>query len=349
MNNNTIAPSLSKKKILLDIHYFRAFAILCIIGIHVHSQVKWNDNEILGNIIKVLLENSTFYFVFISGFLFQHLSKKFEFKDFLEKKFKYVLQPYLIFSIPIIVGRIILNRHAPFALEYDSNFENLSIFEQFFFYVITGSHLRPFWFIPLLVFFYVCAPLLNKIDKKPQLYWFLPIVLLFSFYFERGNLYQLPRNFLHFVPIYILGMFASRNKKTIYAFLKKHRKSLVFATIVSFYYAFIEMENHSFYLQKLISTFLIFSFFHSFSKHINKKIAKIIDFVAVYSFGLFFIHDIFEVLLKHINLHLFKFHDIISGFSGLVILYITIIVASITILYLLKSIIGKGSRKFIGV
>ena len=41
----------------------------------------------------------TALFIFISGFLFQHLSKKFEYKNYLSKKWTNVILPYLFITV----------------------------------------------------------------------------------------------------------------------------------------------------------------------------------------------------------------------------------------------------------
>lgn len=108
MNLNSIAllkNRIEKLKFMIFLNYmnaFRAIAIFCIVAAHAKHIFSWENNINQEKILNLTLGNSTVFFVFISGYLFQYLLSKFEVYKYYLSKTKYVLLPYLIISIPAI-------------------------------------------------------------------------------------------------------------------------------------------------------------------------------------------------------------------------------------------------------
>src|SRR5690606_5585731 len=100
---------IKKKPVFLNyIHYLRGLAILLIVGIHCRISFPW-EHKIEARIFESLLDNSTIIFIFISGFLFQHLFvNNFNFRKYLVKKLKFVILPYLLVSILPILDKLYL-------------------------------------------------------------------------------------------------------------------------------------------------------------------------------------------------------------------------------------------------
>ena len=141
-------------------------------------------------------------FVFIAGYLFQHLSNRFDIKKYYLSKLQNVVIPYLIISIPAILFYITVEQKNTV---WPSFYAEPAWLQMIYFY-ITGLHLSPMWFIPMIIMFYLLAPVLVKADKTRYFYCLLPFFLLVSFSVERGLTHH---NFMHFFSIYILGMFLS--------------------------------------------------------------------------------------------------------------------------------------------
>lgn len=95
--NDAAAVKPANRKFIRYIHHFRGVAIIYVVAAHI--LVKWPENSIVSRAMDVVWQNSTILFLFIAGYLFQHLSDKFEYKDYLIKKFQNVICPYLILSI----------------------------------------------------------------------------------------------------------------------------------------------------------------------------------------------------------------------------------------------------------
>ena len=65
------------------IHSFRAVAILFIVAGHCVYLFEWEAIRWQERLMKSLMQNGTVLFVFVAGFLFQHLSHKFEYRRYL--------------------------------------------------------------------------------------------------------------------------------------------------------------------------------------------------------------------------------------------------------------------------
>lgn len=143
---------------------------------HVNGFLYWETGaELTRIILNVIIRNGTVYFVFIAGFLFQYLSVKYEYKNYLRKKLDNVIIPYLIISIPAVLLCILFG-------DTDSPVWFVPIFSQFnvitkiYFLYVTGAQLFPYFFIPMIVIFYIFAPVFIYIDRHPKWYWLLPFL-----------------------------------------------------------------------------------------------------------------------------------------------------------------------------
>ena len=82
------------------VHNFRAVAIVIIVAGHAVVTLGRDAQPAQMDFLLDLLDNGTVLFVFIAGFLFEHLSRKFEYRSYLRKKLLNVIVPYLLISAP---------------------------------------------------------------------------------------------------------------------------------------------------------------------------------------------------------------------------------------------------------
>ena len=75
------------------IHVFRGVAIIFIVCAHTIPSLDWSENPVLGRVIDALVNQSSIFFFFIAGYLFQHLSERFNFGKYIFQKFKTVIVP----------------------------------------------------------------------------------------------------------------------------------------------------------------------------------------------------------------------------------------------------------------
>lgn len=340
--------AIKKTPFLPYIHNFRAIAILFIVAIHCLRFFEASGKPPFFQVVLPLLSRGTFLFVFIAGYLFQHLSGKFEAKTYWLKKFQYVIVPYLIVSLPIIAYRIVTNNPPDTAMEHFPDFAQLPVVFQAVYYYATGSHLIPFWFIPMVFFYYLLAPILVKLDRDGRIYYALPLFMLISLLVTRADLQDIHLAFVHYFSIYLLGMFFSRYRDQIIPWTDKRSKWLVAATglviAASILYYSSAYREQIVYFQKLL---LSWSFIYSLWKY-DKYIPRWLGRLADMSFGIFFLHYYFifamQTLLKKLT-----GSEILSAtaINFLVILLLTTGLCFVT-LYVIKKIFGIRSRWLVG-
>src|ERR1035438_6859478 len=89
------------------IHSFRALAIVLVVATHCITLFKWDYTGWPYQLLMCLAPNCTLFFVFISGFLFQHLSHKFQYRRYLKSRWDNVLLPYVMVSLPMIAAQAV--------------------------------------------------------------------------------------------------------------------------------------------------------------------------------------------------------------------------------------------------
>ena len=284
------------------IHYFRAIAIVFIVGGHCIDAFVWSGSRVEEILRIVISYDGTVFFVFIAGYLFQHLSEKFEFKLYYSRKLKNVVFPYLITSIPAIALSVtVINQHDVVW----PGFYDTSVWRQVINFYLTGFHLAPFWFVPTIVLFFLCAPILLWADRHRDIYLLLPIFILLSCVTTRGFPLE---NFIHFFSAYLLGMFCSNRKQTINQLIS-HQASIQILFIVVIALSFLIFRNDTSetspetYLQKLVMCLLILGVLVRFCA--SEKIPTYIGLLADYSFGIYFTHgyiiSVGKILFERMN------------------------------------------------
>ncbi len=294
-----------KKQFLNYINVFRGLAILLIIMGHT---MQFGSDGTLPHIINTeIVCGGTALFIFISGFLFQHLSSKFEYKNYMKKKWTNVIMPYLITSIPGLIFCLAM------PMTYKNTFFDIPAWLQIPMHLTVGRvHNIPAWFIPMIVIFFICSWGLLKLEKKEILYKTLPFLFLITIFFPRIspeysdliNLSYLERylayvnyvlsGFVHFLSLYIFGMFCSANKNIIDEFYDKRLILWIGVILTSGLNIYLTYKFNwcNFTISKTFVTMLLLAYLKHYDEFIlsHNKTNKTLDFIAKYSFGLFFIH-----------------------------------------------------------
>ena len=140
------------------INYMRGVAILFVVASHslyltVNSELVW-----LAVLYDRLISEGTTLFILISGFLFFYLRGRFNYKVFLRKKIENVVIPYVLLSIPAILVYCL-------GLKQDHDwidmqwFSDISLAFKVVYMYLTGAHLGPFWYIPIIILIFIFSPL----------------------------------------------------------------------------------------------------------------------------------------------------------------------------------------------
>lgn len=330
------------------INNFRGLAILFVVFGHctfaIRDTFDWQDHKLLLIFLSVTISNGTVLFIFIAGFLFQYLSDRYTFTNYLRKRFLNILLPYLIVSVPAIALRVsglpgIENRFAGHPVPL-----------QVVFHYLAGSHLIPLWFMPMIAMFYLVSAGLVALDRDERFYRLLPLFFLISSIVPR-YIENIPQTFVHFFSVYVFGMFCSRYRTAVLRFVERHLVvgvMLYVSLIVIDIYASYSQQEWQSYIgflnlwSKLLLCCLAMYLLHAYDEIVGKRF----DFLAKTSFGIFFLHgyfiSVYARLLPWGNPSTPALTLVYFGFSTAVLL------SSVVPLLVAKRLLGQNSRYVIG-
>jgi surface polysaccharide O-acyltransferase-like enzyme len=311
------------------------------------------------NFFVTLFDNGTVLFVFIAGFLFQHLNHDhFNIRRYWFQKSKFVLLPYVIISIPIILFRL---KFGVGELPLPNHFDTNPILYKIFFYLLTGLHMVPFWFMPMIFLIYLSTPVLHALDNRKFYTYFFPLIFIAGMFTYRATNNANPfLSYLHFIPIYITGMWASFYKEKVLAHINKllFPLLLIYLTISTLELtevitldkklSFEEVADNQlliFNIYVFKAVVLCFILLMVFYKLRDKNI-NLLVLLGDYSFGIYFLHFYFISFFRETFHQMgipFKFSTI--NFIGF---YLMILSLSVTAVFVIKKITGKYSRYIIG-
>lgn len=334
---------MKKANYLTYIHEFRGLAILLIVASHVFWGLM-DENPILA-FLNGIVRGSTILFLFISGFLFQFLSGKFHLKTYYIKKFKYVILPYVIVSTPFIFLRLYSSYSEKGSMEV------LFAIKQFFAFLMTGGHLLPFWYIPVITIFFLLAPLFIWMDKHPKLYYLIPVLIALSIAFPRNELNNIPRLVVHFFSVYVFGMFFAHYRDRIFEYLVQYKWHLLILTLVVTAISLYPKHGTFYYFAFQYARNMIFClFFMHLLKHAKTK-NNVLSILADISFGIYFVHYPFMMVFKKLLEKFIPYDFTVTTFWWIPLFICGVAfgtIGSVIVIKIVKRITGKYSRLVIG-
>lgn len=330
-------------------HYFRAFAIINIVIVHLW-RIPLEKNEGMENqeiIREVLFNNSTIYFIFISGFLFHHIKIKISTGQYYRKKINSVIVPFAFNAVLTWFVFYMLDRFSIYTYHEIKTNPLIAI--------LTGSIIPHLWYIPFVSLIYLISPFLLRIPNKFFIKY-IPFLFVVPMLGTRTGTDITIGQYLYFFPIYLLGMFVSMNFRKAVFILKKKQiwcfgiiiiSSLFIFQIFKIYQhgEFKQLQNGIFYIQKLAIIGCLLPIFDKVS--INKY--EFLNKIASMSFGIYFIHYTLGRLQQPL---LFKFLEVYIpsygwGLTSLIFPFL-IILECMGIMYIIKRILGGKSKYVIG-
>ncbi|MFT3846784.1 MAG: acyltransferase [Lacibacter sp.] len=342
--NTATAEKKESRKFISYIHHFRGIAILFVVACHL--LLNWEPDSKMHKVLDLLFGNGTVLFVFIAGYLFQHLTKELNYADYLKKKLQNVILPYFIVSIPIIIYRLYTNDVPESVTDFFQGFLSWPAVKKVFYFIITGAHLQPLWFVPMIALFYLAAPLFFYIDRRPKLYYVLIGFVVLSVFVEREPFINIPKMFVHFISVYMFGMFMSRYKEQFLEFAKKYAwliTLLLAVVLVSNYIFYDAFRNPLNYIQKM----LFCAFFIYWLWRFEKFVPSFVSYLANISFGMFFLHYYAILIIKAV-------YEKVAG-EGLpgsllfwTIDYILVLISTALVINIIKKLFPRRSRNLIG-
>lgn len=229
-----VSKGVLKKPRIDAIEYMRGISMLGVIGIHVGSQyiINTNANIHLIAVFEILTRFSVPIFFFISAFgLFYNLdtSARFNYRQFMKKRFKTVFVPYLFWSFLYI---------SIYALRY----HDLSMFNplHIVYVLFLGLACYQLYFMVILIWFYLLMPLwIYMVNRSTgiRLCLLLIIQIAIDYYssfmmnpYGIANplvrdllVYRLNYWVIHYVFIFILGGYLAVHFEDFKLFMKNRR------------------------------------------------------------------------------------------------------------------------------
>jgi hypothetical protein len=304
----------------------------------------------VGSYVFFLVVDATTFFVFISGYLFHYIEHhRFRYPEYLRKKAKFVILPYLVLSIPAVLAGLYFSKAQLMNLS-PGGYVLWSL-------VVGGSVVGAMWFIPMIAVFFLASPLMHFAARTKFLYLLTPVALGISLFSSRpiGSLNPV-LSFVHFFGFYLLGMASAAAHSTISAVQKGWVPYLLIALgIAGFLFAALQYDPaqpeplgfqdgwgrlNIFQLGKLL---LLVSVFFFFERYLNAK-NRVLGYLAEVSFGLFFMHGFFVIVFAKIRQYV-QFSDAFTAFACE---SVVVIGGAIATVELVKLVFKKNSRYVIG-
>ena len=344
----------SKKQRLPAIEYIRGISMLGVIGIHVGSQYLMNPsaNVHLVAIFEIVTRFAVPIFFFISAFgLFYNLdmSNPFDYRNFMQRRFKTVLVPYLTWSALYIIHDNIYYGYGIPAPDY--------ILKILFF----GLAKYQLYFLVILLWFYALMPVWISIVKnisKLGLIALLIVQIAFD-YFSSYNAdlatltYSLPedsllRDFLfyrlnylvlHYVFIFILGGYLAVNIEKFFEFMRNKKIAIIVGFEVSliamlgYYYYVINVQNlppeaavntaHQLSPVGIIYTITASIFFFTlFTFIINDSV-----FLKILGYHSYFAYLVHPLIIFYLHLLLDKLNLLMTAPNSIIFYIFTVLVS----------------------
>jgi len=358
-----------KKVFLHSLHWFRAIAIIFVVL--AHAVVKIRSEDVYSATLAAFVQNGTFFFVFIAGYLFWHLSDRFQYKKYLTTKLKYVVLPYvIILSCTLIIAFIGLQKgitlgNLPYKVDLINVFEPLSGVLWHFW--VGGAIIIPFWFLPFIILVFITAPLIFKISHSKYFYIVAAFLICTSLLTHRAGIIENPLlfpllNYVHFIGVFFLGILIK--KQETYFYNQSHLLVLVFFVLfIALQTLYIQIRVFELDLSVLINlaqlkmlagALFFISLLFYIEKYLRKKnngainegfTFKSFDLLAKYSFGIFFIHTF---VLKLMEIILIQSIGGINGIFSFLILIAGTFSISIFLVFLIKKGFKEKSRLLVG-
>ncbi len=352
---------------LNSFNYFRAIVIIFIVVGHCLLLADFSNESIFGKMIYNFTKGGSFLFVFISGFLFHHIFyKNFDYRSFINKKFKKVFIPYAILSIIPIVYLVFIkdvssnampNYFLPTGDSWIAKY-----FIPFIKYYSSGRQVPAFWYIPFIMLVFLLSPLHIQFIKKSMkvqiiimsLFMICSILLIHRTLLSAGI--YIFQSVFYYTGIYLLGIICSQKKNLIYTKLHGKELLLIFiAIILAFIQAYIGRTGNYYNspfeyigvdlmaIQKMFLCVFFVLWLHRF----EKKKSILMDTIASTSFAIFFIHTFLISLFFKIKSY-FNFSFPPDSLIVYLLVSFAILSLSVILALLLKQIFPKHSKYIIG-
>lgn len=338
------------------IHRARGVAIISIVAMHCLDNLDWSSNRPLYRFFVELFEGSTVVFFMISGYLFQHLSGNFAYTEYLKKKIKNVIVPYIVVSLPGIP--LLLSK--PYFLDQNPELIGTSWWQQvLFLYIYSGSQLNyVLWFVPVVTIYYLSAPLFIHFIKQPRYFLSLLVLIPVSILAHRTTIqkYHHLQLALYFLSAYMTGMWAALYRQKVLTLAVRYLAPLSMIVVAIIFGHLLLTDFVGSYVEEIFSDeqgridwifvqkMLLFFVLIGGLEKLDALKMPAIDYVASVSFAIFFLH----VYVLYVYSYLIRWHQYPGTVMSVVALLVVTVAFSTGLAYLFRSVFGSRSRLLIG-
>lgn len=343
------APKAKKAGFDWGMHYLRGFAIVCIMLTHFFGRTG------AAKFAHAFLTSSTIYFLFISGYLCQYLAfrRPVDPGKYYLSKLKNVVSPYIVCSLATIAAVLALRTERigviePSAVTLPSMPDIL----------LLGWAQRQYWYIPFVVLLFLVSPRLTRVSDR-TLAWLTLVFFFLAVCFPHRppshltwSLSKLLYRFAYFGWGYLIGFAYARWKDRIDPHLRAYVLPALLLGLALGIGKASWMPDHvlrgsfAWSLQKLFFLVPVLCV----ANWLRSTRVAILDWLATYSFTLFFLHYFF--VRDYAVLQDALFARVHPGSFGEVCIRIGLAAAfvgqNLLLAVLLKKASGRWSRSVIG-
>lgn len=352
----SLAPVTARRERIVEFDYLRGLAI----GVIVLGHSIFLAQPLFPALLENLLRGGTGLFVFISGFFFHRVfAARFDYRDFVAKKAKALLIPFVFISLLALLIRAF--GWWQDGLPWQQNLLNV------WYTLRNGYVLYPHWYIPFILLTFCCAPLHMRFLQL-HCRWQLLLLLAFSVVALFLHRPQSNNNFLqslvYYTPFYLLGVLVSQYYARVHQWrglLLLGSVLVVVVTALSQTYLWGHLGNYhkaAFSYEGLDLQFvqvlfaciaLLLLCYHLHWRWLQQHLA----WLAELSFPIFFIHPLLTIALENlVQTEAFKpFLPAANIQLSLAIFVATFIVqfyGSVVIAVVLRHTLGSDSKWLIG-
>jgi len=341
-----------------SIHILRGITIAVIAFRH---SLSYFDSQSLpidffAQLVDEISFNWTAFFVLISGYLFQHLSPRYKTQKYWLSRFKYVLMPYLVVSLvcfPLLHLQTI--QAMPF---FSTDGDNLIFWAVRM--LFSGEHSEPLWYIPMICLIFCLSPFLFLLSQKDLSIIAIICLLLSVMTFKPGTQETL-KNVLHYLPVYVVGMFLCQKRKLLKGYSKNNLRVLIaffLGTIAMSFHKKLGLDwlnisdDYLMTLEKIILFILLLYWLENAS--LPNWCRRLFSYFADISFSIYFIHMLFIKFLLAVFALLPGWHIVTNFENGLLSTLMNALFTSVVLLLcsgsvaLIKRMASEKSRLLIG-
>lgn len=350
--------TVSKSKRIFYFDALRAFAIICVIIVHVYAvtrnyampeydmipSVKWLFSQVLGNCFRIGVD----LFLVLSGAL--SLGRVWDIRSFLGKRIPRIVGPFVFWGLILSAVGILLSYYCGF--EFLQSFDAYSMLQFVYGAFMATSHgFEPYWFFWMILGTYLIMPIFNKWlanSKLEEAEYFL-IFWLITCLFDYTLNFTFPVKLSYFtspIGLVVLGYYLRHTERDLlnnpyFALILTVLSAILTMIVVCCLSSPSEMftiDRYSLPLAfEVIGVFLLFKNFNKFNMNLNFTknpdgvFRKFVFALAKYSYGIYLIQGMYLCIYREIVPY-YEFY------SHVLILFILILLSSLITMCLLNKI-----------